>query len=425
MSRRRPSLSAYTRRRWRAIGAVVVILLGALLVLGMTDRGHDPEWDTRVGDIDQAVLAPDASVAYALVREADNVSALRALRGDTGEMLWEGPLNAPRAILAASAKEVAVATDFPLAFLTVYNADGSPRWQVPLEGNPVALAIEGEKLALALNAPNNPVLVFDGDLLIRAHHLPSPVRAVDLEAGLLATGGLQGEVVVYRDRDILANVTLPMGIRSLRLSADGTALVAGGFGFDPSDPRGEIAFLDLGAKKPLAWVQETPVGVGLVDIDEHGLFAMAVEEAPPTATVHVYDGATGATRWTRLLPGSVSRADSGALGGAAMAPDGSGVAVSVQRGRVLYLDMEDGSERWSYRAGGASVVTFGDEAPDRVLVGARLLENHPFDALLMFSASGEPISQRAPLLAGAILATAAVALALIVGVGFWWARRSY
>jgi hypothetical protein len=426
MSRRRLTLPAYLRRRWRSVGAVIVLLLGSLLVLGVTDRGHDPAWETRVGEIDQAALAPDASIAYLLLREDDNVSGLVALRGIDGERLWEGPIHAPRAVLAAGEMGVAVATDFPLAFLTMYNADGSPRWQVPLEGNPVAIAMEGQTLALALTAPGNPILVFQDGALVRTYHMPSPARALDLESGLVASGGLRGEVLVWRDGTQVVNMTLPMGIRSLRLSQDGTSLVAGGFGLAPTDTRGHVAFLDVGVAQPLRWIADTLVGVGLVDIDALGLRVLAVEEAPPTATVHVYEGATGATRWTRELTGSVSREDDGGSGGAAMSPDGEFIAVATLRGVVRVLETDDGRERWSYRAGGAGVITFADEEARRLLVGGRLLENRPaFDSVLLFSTAGEPVGQRAPLLAGAILAIATVTLSLLVGLGFWRARKPY
>lgn len=429
VSRRRLSFGRYLKRRWRVVGAVLVLLFGALLVLGVTDRGHDPVWHTRVAEIDQMALANDGSVAYALVRDGDNLSALEAIRGETGEVLWTGPLHAPRALLAAGDNGVAVATDFPLAFLTVYNPDGSPRWQVPLEGNPVALAMEGERIALALTAPGNPVLFFDGDLLIRTYRHPSAVRALDLEAGLVAAGGIQGEVIVWQDRAQRVNVTLATAVRSLRLSQDGTALIVGGAARTPTDSGGLVAFFDVDALTPpqaaLRWVESTPVNVGLVDIDALGLRAVAVEEAPPEATLHVYDGATGATRWTRRVPGSIARADSGGAGGVAMSPDGLGVAVAKLRGPLQLLDASDGSEIWAYRTGGSNAVTFADQEPRRLLASVGLLENRPFDTLLLFSTAGEPIGQRSPILAAAIAAVAVATLAGILGFGYWRVRRPY
>lgn len=82
MSRRRPTLASYVRRRWRAIGAVVVLLLGSLLVLAVTDRGHDPLWVAQTDEVDHAAIAPDASAVYALTRTDGNITGLHAYRGE-------------------------------------------------------------------------------------------------------------------------------------------------------------------------------------------------------------------------------------------------------------------------------------------------------------------------------------------------------
>lgn len=425
MSRRRLTLSGYLRRRWRLLGAIVVLTLGSLLVVAMTDRGHDPAWQQSGGEIDQVTLSPDASLAYVILREDQNVTGIQARDGLTGDQRWEGQFRAPRALMASGPAFVAVATDFPRAFLTVYNANGTPRWELPIQGSPTALAVDGERIVLALNGPGNPVLFFDTDLLIRTYALQSPVRAVDAAGGLVATGSLQGEVVVFRDRDVVLNTTLPVVIRSLRLAHDGTSLLVGGTRIAPEDQHGAVVFLDIDGPEPIRWQRETPEGVGLVDLDGAALVAMAVEEEPPSATVTVYEGATGATRWTRRLDGSIQRADAGDKGGAAISPDGSAVGVAAIRGDFLLLDAQDGRERWSYRAGGAAVVTFADDEPRRVLVAARVLENRPYDSLLLFSLSAEPFGERASLQVAILLMIGAASLALVVAVGSWRARRPY
>lgn len=425
MSRRRPSLPAYVRRRWRSIGTVIVLLLGALLVLAVTDRGHDPVWKADVSELDKLAVSPDGAVVYTLLREGDNVTALQAQGGERGELLWRSDMHATRAVLAAGEEGVAVATDFPFAFLTVYNADGSPRWQVPLEGNPIAIKMQGDRVVLALNARGNPVLVFDGGALARTLLLPQSVRALDLAGDLVATAGQSGALVVHRGADEVVNVSLPMAIGSLRLAADGTALVAGGTPLPQEEARGLVAFLDVGAAEPVRWTQETRVPVGLVDIDQAALRVLAVEEEPPTATLHVYEGATGATRWTRVLDGTVARDDAGAQGGAAISPDADAVTVATLRGDLQVIDATTGALRWTYRAGGAAVVAFPDDEPHRLLVGARLLESSPMNTVLFFLLPGEPLALRAPLLAGGFVGAAVVALALLVGLGFWRARRSY
>lgn len=425
MSRRRLTLTAYVRRRWRAIGAILVLSLGSLLVVAMTDRGHDPAWMETNGAVDQATLSPDASLAYVLLREDRNITGLEARDGLTGDVRWEAPVHSERALMAAGPSFVAIATEFPRAFLTVYNADGSPRWELPLAGSPTAMAVEDTRIVLALSAPSNPVIFFEDDLLLRTYHHPSPVRAVDAEAGLVATGGLQGEVMVYREREVLLNATLAMGVRSLRLAQDGTSVLVGGNAIAADDPRGLVAYLDIGGDEPVRWIKQMAEGVGLVDLDASALVAMAVEDEPPEATVHVLEGATGATRWTRRLPGSVQRLDAGDEGGAAISPDGNAVGVATLRGHFLLLDAQDGRERWSYRAEGAGVVAFGDDEPRRVLVAARLLENRPYDSILLFSLKAEPFVQRAALQAAVLLAVGATMLGLVVGLGYWRAKRPY
>lgn len=434
MSRRRLSLGAYVRRRWRAVGAIVVLFLGALLVVAVTDRGHDPIWLAGAGALDQTALSPDGAVAYVLLRDTGNVSGIAAYRATDGARLWEGELNATRALLAAGPHGVAVATDFPRAFLTFYGVDGSIDTElspegnpIAIEGNPVAMAIDGERLALALNAPGNPVLLFEKGRHVATFEHASAVRALDAESELVAVAGLSGEVVVRNavGRELL-NATLPMSVRSLRLSADGTTVVVGGFGLTPAAAGGHVALLDVGSPQPVRWVRDTPEGgVGLVDVDALGLYALAVEETPPTSTLHLYEGATGATQWWHILDGSVARHDSGASGGAALSPDGRAVAVGTLRGDVAVYKVKNGDESWTYRAGGVNAVAFAKDQPSHLLAGARLLQSRPHDSLLFFLLHDEPAAQRATLLAGGLATLAGSALALFVGIGFYRARRTY
>lgn len=426
MSRRRLTLTAYVRRRWRVVGAIVVMLLGALLVLAVTDRGHDPAWQARASELDHAAFAPDGRAEYALLREGGNISRIAAY-GEDGALRWEGEVDAPRARLAAGPAGVAVATAFPLAFLTVYGTDGSIQWQVPLEGVPVAVIAEDDVLALALDAPSlhHPVLVFKGARLVHTFLHASPVSALDMAAGVVAVAGANGDVVARTlDAREVANVTLGFTPRSLRLAEDGTALVVGG-GLTAVDAPGHVAFIDVGADAGVRWQQDTPAGIGLVDLDAAGLRALAVEEAPPSAILHVYDGSTGATRWNRLLPGGVARDDAGVFGGAAISPDATRVAVGTVRGNVQLFDARSGEAEWTYRAGGVAVLDFADDEGQRLLVGGRLLANQPFDSLFLFSTTEEPAGQEAAILATTLVALAVASLALFLGVGFWRARGTY
>lgn len=426
MSRRRPTLAAYVRRRWRAVGAIAVLLVGALLVLGITDRGHDPAWEARTGVVDQLDVAPDGSRVYTLVRDGDALTRLEARSGETGDVLWESPLSAPRALLRAAGDGVVVATDFPLAFLTHFGSDGGVLLQVPLEGNPRALATDGGRIALALQAPGNPVLVFEGGALARSHSAPTFVTAFDARGGRIALGGGGGEILVFDDegREV-HNGTLAMSVRSLRLSADGHSVAVGGTGRASGDLTGRVAYLDLTRAAPLAWARQTPSGVGLVDVDLAGQALLAVEEAPPTATLHLFEGATGEVRWQRELSGNVARDDAGSYGGAELAPDGSTAAVASLRGHLRVLDGATGRDVWAYRASGANVVAYADAEPDAFVAATRLVASRPYDTLVLFSTGEEPALSRAPVLAGVLAAVAFASLVAIVGLGFWRARRSY
>lgn len=419
MSRRRLTLSNYVRRRWRYVGAIVVLLLGGLLVLAVTDRGHDPLWQVAPGEIAQTAVSPDGGMVYALVREGDNIARLVAYDGEDGSDRWESTMNASRAVLAAGPDGVAVATDFPLAFLTVYGADGSIRWHFPLEGNPIAMVMEEDRLALALVAParSNPVLLFEGAHLSRTLTHPSQVVALDMAAGLVATGGLQGELVVHGiDGREVVNLSLGMSPRSIRLADDGTGVLFGGHGLPPA-AGGHVAFVDIMPDPSVRWEARTPVGVGLVDLDRAGLRALAIEESPPKATLHVYDASKGATLWARVVDGSV--------GGAALSPDADRVAVGTVRGNVQLFDAADGDELWRFRAAGAALMDFADDDPQRLLVGGRLLASRPVDTLMVFSVGAEPLPRSAAVLAGSLMGLAALALLLFVSVGYWRARRTY
>lgn len=410
------------------MGALVVLLMGALLVLAVTDRGHDPVWQVSGGQIYSAAISPDASAAYTLVIDDDAVTRIVAYRGSDGSKLWEGELNATNAVLAAGPAGAAVATDFPLAFLTVYAADGTIRWTpVPLEGNPSALAYEGNLLALALNAPalSYPVLLFEGEYLVRTLRHPSPVVSLDMAGGFVAAAGRDGELIVHAiDGSEVANVSLGFAPISVRLADDGSALVVGGGGLDPADTRGQIAFVDLGKQAQLRWRQDTPARVGLVDIDSVALRALAIEESPPSATIHVYDGATGATLWTRLVAGSVPR-ERGQQGAAALSPDATRVAVGTVGGNVQLFEADDGDEMWQFRAAGAKHVMFAQDDPQRLAVAGRLLPSRPYDSLMLFDVAGEPLAQRAVVLAGAIIALGVLTLAGFIGIGYWRAKRTY
>lgn len=426
MSRRRPSFRAYVRRRWRALGLVAVLLAGALLVLAVTDRGHDPLWEARGILVEQAIPSPDGRVVYVLVGEGGNISRLEARSGVDGAVMWESPMAATRALLRAGDDGVAVATDFPYAFLTSFGKNGTILDQVALEGNPRAMALEGGRLALALQAAGNPVLVYENGSVARVHRFEAFANALDLRAGHLAVGTGGGEVVLFLPNGTpVLNESLPITVRSLRLNGDASALVVGGYTLASGDLSGAVAMLDRDASRRIRWTQTTAVGVGFVDLDEAGILALAVEESPPLHKLRVFDAGTGALRWTRQLDGIVPRDDAGAYGGAAISPDARVVVAATLRGGVTAFGATTGEPLWSYGSPGSTAVAFARDEPTRFAANARIVQSGDPDALLLFHADVEPAMSRLPALALLALALAATFAALLLGIGFWRVRRSY
>lgn len=427
MPRRRPTLASYAARRWRSLGLLLVLLLGSLLVLAVTDRGHEPLWTARTGVIDSAAVAPDGSAVYTLIREDGNVTRLEARRGETGTLLWESRLHAPRALLAAGEGGVALATDFPFAFLTVYGEDGSLRYQAPLQGNPRALRMEGDRVAIALQAPGNPVLVLEDGNLARTLRFGSFVKAIDLRSGHLAAGTGDGEVALFAPNGTaLVNVSLNLSVRSLQLSRDGTMLLVGGYGLAPGALGGSLALLDAATQPPLRWTQAVTAGVGYVDLDDNGVWAMAVEESPPRYRLRVYEAATGASRWVREVDGNVAGDDSGSVGGASLSPDGRSVVVASLRGDLRVLRTSDAAQRWTFEVEGVTQATFARDAPDLVFATGRLVPTGAYSTnAFLFSVASEPLQGHMPILSLLLAAATALAAAAIVGLGYWRARRAY
>lgn len=407
------------------MGLIVVLLAGGLLVLAATDRGHDPVWDARTTPIEQVVLSPDGGAVYALTRDAANGTRLEARDESDGRLLWESPTTATRALLRAGRGEVVVATDFPRAFLTMYNRDGGLRWQMALEGSPRALAVDGGTVALSLQAPGNPVLVVQDGQVSRVHRFPDLVDALDLRAGRLAVGTEGGQLVAYGpDGARLANVSLPLSVRTLRLTSDGAGVVFAGFDLAAGSLSGSVGLADLAADPPVQWIRATTLGVGLVDVDADARTVLAVEAAPPYE-VYAFDAESGERLWSRRVGGIVPRDDAGAYGGAALSPDGATAIVTTVGGPVRAFAARTGEPLWTYGAEGATVVAFARDQPHAFVAAARLVQNGQHDVILLFSAAIEPTSARVGFVAATLTLLAAGAAASVVGVGFWRARRSW
>lgn len=426
MPRRRLTLGQYVARRWRVLGLVLVLTAGSLLVLAVTDRGHDPGWSVRPGSVDSAALAPDGSFAYALIRDEGNITRLEARRGVDGSLAWESPVQAPRALLQAGPDGVVVATDFPRAFLTYYATDGDIRFQVPLQGNPRAISVEGTHVALALQAPGNPVLVFREGTIEHVHRFAQFVNSLEIRSGRLGVGTGSGQVSLFAPNGtMMFNASFPMSVRSLAMSGDGLAVVVGGDSLDPGDFSGFLAFVDLAFPDPIRWTQPTGAGVGLVDLERNGLWAMAILESPPRYTVQILETGTGRARWAHPVDGTVARDDSGSLGGAALSPDGRHVAVGTLRDGIVVRDVRDGRTLWRYDAEGTTLVTYARENTEVIAANGRLVQNGPYDTLLLFRVTLEPWTGQIPSVAMLIVVAGIVGGALVLGYGYWRARRSY
>jgi len=427
VARRRPSFATYARRRWRVVGLLVVLLAGSLLILAITDRGHDPTWQVRGADTEQAALSPSGDAVYALVRGHGNITALDARRGSDGHLLWESPLNATRALLVAGDDGVALATDFPQAFLTFYAKDGAVRYQVPLAGVPRAMAVEGPRVALALTAPDNPVVVYDNGTQAMVHRFPDFVNALDMRGGRLAAGTGAGSVRIEGalNGTLLYNGSFSISVRSLRLAGDGGSMVLGGASLLQGDLTGMVAFVDLLSDQPVRWSKQTTSGVGYVDLDRAGLWAIAAETAPPRDVVHAYEAYTGRERWSRVVEGGLAQGDANAGGGVALSADGQTVAVGTLHGGIGAYRMVDGARLWSYRAEGTTLVVFAGANGDALLANGRFAAGGSDSGLFSFSVAREPFAGRLPALALLVAALLIAAAAAILGVGYWRLRRSY
>lgn len=425
MSRRRPSFRAYVRRRWRALGLLLVLLAGSLLVLAVTDRGHDPLWEAREALVDQVVPSPEGDVVYSLSRSGGAISGLQAWRADTGALLWKSDMNASRALLRAGDGGVAVATDFPLAFLTFYGNDGPPRYQIAIEGNPRAMAVGTGILALAVQGPGNKVLLVEDGRVARTLQFDSFVSSIDLEGDRIAIGSGNGEVAVYATNGSrVFDARLPISVKSVRLSADGSTLVAAGYSLTQGDLSGGVSVLDVN-EGVLRWTRPTSAGIGFVDVDRAGLLVLAVEESPPRHSLHAYDASTGEQRWVRQVDGLVARDDAGAYGAAALSPDGSVVVAATLYGPIEAYSARTGNPTWSYGSAGSTTLAFASDAPQLLAANARLTQSGASDTLLFFSTTGEPTFGQLPTVAALVAAAAVIAAAAILGVGYWRVRRSY
>ena len=428
MARRRLTLRTYLRRRWRLVGFVLVLGMGALLLLAITDRGHDPLWSARQGHVEALSIAPDGEAVYVLTRDAPNgpVTRLQALAGAGGDVVWQTDMNASGALVAADYGGVVVATDFPRAFVTFTGADGRPRFSVPLEGEPRALAVERGRVAVALQAGSGgAVLVVEEGRIVRTHHFGASVNALDLRAQHLAVGTSAGRVFLFAaDGAELHNLSVGLDVHSVRLSADAQALVAGGANLSRgADLSGGVAFVDARDEPPVRWMLRTSSSVVLVDLDAEGRRAIAVEESTTRHRLHAYDASGAREAWSSVLAGLVATDDAG-RGGAAISPDGRTVVVGTLRGSLRALDGETGAPLWAYQSDGTTTVAFRQTSPALFAANARLLPSGPMDTVLLFSPAREPFGGTVFALGGLVAGALALGGFALLGAGYWRLRRA-
>lgn len=427
MPRRRPSFSTYARRRWRVVGILLVLLLGSVLILAITDRGHDPLWEQRGASMEQGAVSPRGDAVYALVRENGNITRLEAHSGADGHPLWSTAINATRALVAAGDDGVAVATDFPFAFLYMIQEDGAVRYQIPLEGVPRALVVEGSRVALALQAPENPVLIVEGDRVAQTHRFATFVNALDMRGGRVAVGTGSGEVVIADalNGTRLFNGSFAIAVKSLRLAGDGASLVFGGVSLTPGNLSGELTSVDLLSENPVRWSKVTPTAVSFVDLDRSGVWAVDVENGPEGDVLRAYEAYTGAQLWARKIDGGLAQGDANQGGGVSLDQDGQTVAVGSLHGGLAAYRVLDGHALWSYRVDGTTRVRFAGAAPGIVLVNGKRTSADTSLGLLLFDVGHEPLRGRLGALSAIVAAGLVAAGALILGVGYWRLRRSY
>lgn len=429
MVRRRPTLRAFLRRRWRTVGFLAVLLVGALLILAITDRGHDPLWQARSEYVDQLDVSPDGTRVYALIRTDENSPFIRleARDGAGGEVLWKSDLNESRVLLAADDEGVAVATDFPRAFLTYFGDDGRPRWQVALEGNPRALAVENGRAVVALNSGGggDKAIVLEDGRTLRTHRFEGFVGALDMEAGHLAVGTSAGRVLLFDSLgEAIQEARVELDVLSLRMASDARAIMVGGYArAGVTEFSGGVAFVDFADEPHVEWTQPTRWGVGIVDLDRAGTRAIAVEESPGGNTLHAYETRVAVEHWATKLTGLVGRNDAG-RGSAAIAPDGEVVVVGTIRGGLRAIDADNGERLWAYASDGTTTLAFSHSQPPTFAANARVVPSGPPEAVLLFSVKSEPLGATVAALA-LVVAGAVVLLGVaVLGVGYWRLRRS-
>lgn len=409
----------YAGRRWRTTGIVLVAVLGTLVYGAVADRGHDPRWSREGADLEIVVLADDGLTVYALRQATPGTHDLAAL-DPGGAVLWNRTLDAPDVFVGAGRDWVAAASVGEPSRLVVRRShDGVVLLDTAVGGTPRGLAADGETVAVALESPENTVLVWTRLAYDRSLHLPGFVTALDVADETVAAASGDGTVVVDRAGAEVARFDAGMSVRALRLDGNGTRLVVGGLGPEPGDLSGVVATYDVDVEARRAharWSSGTVSGVGSVDIAKDGSVVLAVEESPGASALRLTAG-DGGPAVRHVADGIVPRHGTGGPAGARLAPDGAGVAVATLSGDVGYVESATGRVLWTWRAKGALAVDFAADAPGTFAASARLVPSRGYDRLVVFDLAEEPFARDMALLVPALVLAELTAGAFVLGVG--------
>jgi hypothetical protein len=429
MARRRGlNFRTYARRRWRTTGLVLLAMAGTLLYQAVTDKGHEPLWTRRDGDVAALAVSATGDTVYTAIKQAGTVRAVRAIDAD-GRLRWFHEINSSGILIAAGRGWVAIATPFPGAQLTAWREqDGALLYREFLQGNPRSLAANGDHLALALQGPKNPLLVFTNLTPTATLNFRSFVIGLAVSPqGRVAAGTSGGDLLVWEAGRERLNTSRPFRIQSVRLSDDGSKLLMGGFSIVEADLSGAAEFFDLDDPVPGVpkWSFPTTLGVGTVGLSRDGSRAIAVEERTPRNIVYFFD-----TRLTKPLghfsaPGVTARAESSDTGGVALSPKGDAIAVSAITGGgvTLVRTAPELKAAWTYVSEGGTLVAFASGNRERFVANAREAQDHPYDATLLFDVASEPLTKSFPRFALLVMLAEAAAGVVLLAAGYAWERR--
>ncbi len=389
-----------------------MLILGTVVFSVVTDRGHDPMWrvagnalvpqdpDTPV-QVASVAVSPTGDRTYALLAVGSHLEGVVALDA-AGERAWfHEDLGKPVGVSAAGdagfAYATPVAADSSQSHVIVLSPAGDIIFQESFNVTVRALALDGNDVVVALQAPGNPVSIHhDLGARVTTREFDSFVNALDFAGGTLAVGtGTPGTssstLTAIRENETIVQAFLDRPIRSVRLSANGSLMVASGGDL----AGGFVAAYDTqgaGSDFPILTFDGFRFSVPFVEVA--GGAILAVEETPGRGVIHYWGTAqkSGSQMpdWSWSANGLVTRDALSRNGGARLSPDGRFVAVATSDGDLVLLDGSSEAVQWRYRTAGSTSLAFAQDNPSILVVNGRSLANQPFDAVARFSLTEEP-----------------------------------